>query len=264
MTTPGKKRNPVRYTKHLSEARFTLLLVLFVGLVFIAVPSSPPGIRELGIALMTTGVLSLFYDIMLRNSFLDEMREQLAKSLASEFSILNRIDEAGLIDIYQTFPTSEVANAFRTASEIRIMQTWIPDLVTMLKPLKYASTQGCNVMILLLDPNSDLAHVRAKDLGYSDTRIVSDKIRDNLHEIARFCQTEEITLNFEVRLHDTTPSVCIHSYDDISVVGFYLNKTPAIQNPQFITRGNTSYFSIAIHEHFSRVWATAKKYEGMF
>lgn len=263
MAPPKKNLKSVRYTKHLSEARLILLLVLFVGLIFLSVPSLPRWIKDLGIALMTTGVLSLFYDIMLRNSFLDEMRAQLAKSLASEFSVLNRIDEAGIIDIYQTFPTSEVADAFKTASEIRIMQTWIPDLVTLLKPLKYACSQGCSVMILLLDPNCDLAQVRGRDLGYSDTRIVSDKIKDNLNEIARFCQVEGTTLNFEVRLHDTMPSVCIHAYDDISIVGFYLNKTAAIQNPQFVTRGKTSHFAFAIHEHWARVWDNAKKVQGI-
>lgn len=264
MTTPASNRRSIRQTKHLSEARFILLVVLFVGLTFLAVPSFPRWIRDLGIALMTTGVLSLFYDIMLRNSFLDEMREQLAKSLASEFSVLNRISEAGIINVFQTFPTSEVANAFRTASEIRIMQTWIPDLVTLLEPLKYASKKGCRVKILLLDPDCDLADARGRDLGYPDTRVVTNKIKDNLHEISRFCQVEKINGNFEVRLHDTTPSVCIHSYDDTSIVGLYLNKTPAIQNPQFVTQGTNSYFSTAIDEHFSRVWSSAKKYDGIF
>lgn len=159
---------------HLSQARFVILLVLFVGVVFLAIPSSPKVVKDIGLALITTGAISLVYEIMLRESFLSEMKEQLAESLASEFEVLNRIDDAGIVDVYQTFPTTEVANAFSKASEVRIMQTWIPDLITLLRPLKQASINGCVVKVLLLDPSSYLAEARGRELGYSDPKTASD------------------------------------------------------------------------------------------
>jgi hypothetical protein len=245
---------------HLSQVRVVILFVVTVGVIFLAIPTPPKVIRDLGLALVTTGLISLIYEVMLRESFLNEMKEQLAESLASEFEVIKRIDKAGIIDIHETFPTSEVARAFSTASEVKIMQTWIPDLITLLRPLKQASMQGCTIKILLLDPSSPLAEARGKELGYSDPKTASDSIKNNLAEIVRFCRAEGIAGNIEVRLHSTIPSMSVHSYNDISYIGFYLNRIPAIQSPQFVVKGHSSYLSVIANRHFSNVWADAVSY----
>jgi hypothetical protein len=58
---------------------------------------------------------------MLRESFLNEMKEQISESLASEFEVIKRIKNAGIEDIHETFSTSEIAQAFSTASEVKIL-----------------------------------------------------------------------------------------------------------------------------------------------
>jgi hypothetical protein len=108
-----------------------------------------------------------------------------------------------------------------------------------------------------LNPDSYLAEARGRELGYPETKVVSDSIRNNLAEISRFCNEEGIVNSLEVRLHETIPSVCIHSYDDMMYVGFYLSRVPAIQNPQIVIKGNTSFFSVALNQHFSKIWSDA-------
>ncbi len=246
--------------KHTAQARFVILLVLFAGFVLRSIPGLPTFATEIGIALLTSGVISLVYEIMLRESFLSEMKAQLADSLSSEFEVLKRIDGAGITDVYRSLPTSDISKRFSTASRVRIMQTWMPDLLTFLGSLKEACSNGCVVQLLLLDPDSSLADVRGRDLGYPDPQMVSENTKSNLMEIRRFCLQEEMEDAFEIRLHNTIPSISLYSYDDIILIGFYLNKTPAIQNPQIEIRDSSSYFANIINQHYSRIWEASKPF----
>jgi hypothetical protein len=246
--------------RHTAQARFVILFVLFAGFVLRSIPGLPVFASEISIALLTSGVISLVYEIMLRESFLSEMKDQRADSLSSEFEVLKRIDSAGIIDVYRSFPSSDMAERFLAASKVRIMQTWIPDLVTFLGSLRESCTKGCVVELLLLDPDSSLAEVRGQDLGYPDPQMVSENTKSNLMEIRRFCLQEGIGHQFQIRLYNTIPSISLYSYDDIIFIGFYLNKTPAIQNPQIEIRENSSYFADVINKHYSRIWESAKPF----
>lgn len=259
----NRKKTPNSFARfmHLSQVRVVILLVVIAGLILLTIPTPPKVISDLGLALLSTGLISLVYEVMLRKSFLNEMKEQISESLASEFEVIKRIKNAGIEDIQENFSASEIAQSFSTASEVKIMQTWIPDLITLLQPLKKASIKGCSVKILLLDPTSPFAEARGKDLGYSNPTEPATSIRNDLAEIDRFCRNEGIT-NIEVRLHNTIPSMSIHSYDDISYIGFYLNRTPAVSSPQFIINNrDESYLSKIANHHFFTVWESSKEHK---
>lgn len=219
---------------------------------------------NLGFALVPAGIVSLSYEYFTREAFVTEMRQQLSSSLRSHFDAVDRLLSAGFVDLHDTLPTSQVARLFATAKEVFIAQTWIPDLVPLLRSLAKAAEKECKIRILLLSPDSGYTQLRTAELGYEESNQANINITANLAELSRFCRDKEaLRKQIEVRLYDAMPSACVYRADSTAYVGFFWRKLPAIQGPhiEFRTGPATGSFYGTIEAHFDDLWNAAKPYD---
>ena len=244
-----------------SKAGIVFLLISIVGCGLIFFAGSYHFSRDLGIALVPVGLIALAYELFLRQEFLGEMKLELSESLASHFDQFDRLRRAGVHDVVDTFPTTEVAKQMGGAENIRIVQTWIPDIITLLKPIVSALKRGAKARIVLLDPDSELASYRAKSLRYMDGTMASNNIRANLAEISRAAHVANVADRLEVRLFDALPIACIHAYDNEAVVGFFWQGIPAISGPQLVISRADSPLMATLDEHFENLWNDSRPYQ---
>ncbi|BCJ75309.1 hypothetical protein CS0771_48530 [Catellatospora sp. IY07-71] len=205
--------------------------------------------------------LAVLYEFFLRRSFLSHMSEELAASLNRYFVPYERLTLAGVRDIHEIFPTSDVVRGFANARSIRIVQTWIPDVIPMLRAMRAAAERGCKIQVLLLDPNSPVAPLRARELGYTELDATRQNVEANLAELRRFARLAGVAANLEVRLYDGLPVAAIHAYDDTIFMSLYWRQTPAIQGPQFEVRKGNSVLADTIELHIRDLWAAARHYD---
>lgn len=166
--------------------------IFAIGGLFIYFGSENHFIRDLGIALVPVGLIALVYEIFLRRNFLTEMRNEFSEAFYFHFESFDQITKAGLVRIHKTFPTNNVAEAFSTTNKIRILQTWIPDVVSLFGHLernreKLKENINFEIKILMLELDSEFAKVRSKELGFSE-QSVSKQIDICLDWLARFAK----------------------------------------------------------------------------
>lgn len=253
-----------------SRTTIILLSLFLLGLALLIVPKlvgiSETGfwghlLRDLGIAAVPLSAIALIYEHILREAIMNEMREKLGHTIRTHFEVVERVARAGLIDALPEFPTTRVADGFGEAKSIRILQTWIPDAITLLRPLQIACMRGAKVRILLLDPESPIAPKRALELGYSQPNATADNVNANLQEIRRFCTANGLLDHVEVRLYDALPVIAVHAIDDLIYVGTFWRKMPSINGPQLVARGSASFYVRAISQHFEDLWESSRIYD---
>jgi len=268
-----KNTNHLDYTHARTSRRigtiFISVVIVFVGIILVLLPFLPNAekspifgvLSNLGIAMIPAGVVAVAYEFLLRDSFVEEMRQQLSISLANQFEYFSRVEEAGIINIHDMFPTTDVASRFSSAKSIFIVQTWIPDIIPLLRSIENAINNGASIRILLMDPDSELAKVRSIELGYSSFDVASNNINTNIEELRRFSSRLSVQNKLEVRMYDATPVACYHQYDDTAFVGFYWRNTPAIQGPQIEFKVGNSSFCNVVLSHVGDLWENSNTME---
>lgn len=250
------------YTTALAILSVMVGIILIVASVFI--PERQIWLSQLargfGIALIPTGALGVLHGLFLRRSFLLEMKEQLSYSLNQYFVPFDRLTTAGVVDIHEIFPTTDAARVLAQARSISIVQTWIPDIIPMLRAMRTAAERGCRIRILLMNPDSTVASVRAKELGYTAPDATQRNVEANLAELRRFSKLHVVAQNLEVRLYDGLPAAAIHMFDDTIFLGIYWRQIPAIQGPQFEIRATNSFLTETIELHIDTLWDAALPY----
>ena len=242
-------------------------VILGILLLFLATISGIPQaasefLARFGTALIPSGAVAFVYNYALRQTFLKEMRSQLTESIHTEFSRLLEIQEAGLQRVHREFPSDQVAQGFSNAqNNILVFTTWIPNIVPIESAFLNAVKRDCRVKMLLLDPKSDFAKYRGKDLGYTDDEAVGREILANLTELDRFCSKNDISREVEIRLYrDATPTLVFFAYDDTFVFSPYYKRKMGLHTPQIEVRGATSLLVKTLIDHFDGVWETATPY----
>jgi hypothetical protein len=245
-----------------SKVKLVMLFTVTIGVIFLAVPTPPKFISDLGLAFVSTGLISIIYELAVRESLLENVKAQLAElidpfrnyveeyikgefaELAKKSERSNRLEGAGIIDVRKGLSTSELEEAFANASKVEIWQTWVHDLYTLLRRLQ----PGCCINILLLDPESYLVKLRSKALGFPDETAVISSIQINIEEIKRFYREDARTKNIriEVRLYNTIPPGAIHAWTDIKreettvYLGHYLHRRRAIHTKIHVLQGESA------------------------
>lgn len=72
---------------------------------------------------------------------------------------------SGLIATFSSLPNDLINNDIVQSSHIRILQTWMGNFIVIEENLITALRNDCKVQILLLNPESPLAKMRAIDIG---------------------------------------------------------------------------------------------------
>lgn len=248
---PESLRPVVRATRRYKAAIVALALLL-VGLALVVTPHLLTAIgaigevaRELGIVVLTTGLVSFIYEFVLRGSFVEEV-EGLLRS-HSEFG------NQGLYGIRPKLPIDKLNERFGNARhEVVILQTWIGNLIPIRESIVSACEKGCRIRILLLSPRSLHAALRGQEYGNTDKEYVGQQVNANLADL-RSVKNRFRPGNVEVRLYDGTPIFTIYGSDNHLFVGFYWRQLAAIEGPQLEIEGE-SVLGQRIWRHFENLW----------
>jgi hypothetical protein len=245
------------------------LIIAFIGVLLIILSQGsnpvPEYLKEylnlLGIALVPSGVISLIYEYMLRETFLREMRSQLLDSLQSEFSPLFAIKDAGIQALHDEFPADDIVEGISNAQiYIKIFTTWIPIIEKIERPFLNAAKRGCKIKILILNPDSPFAKSRSNDLGFASDTYVQGQINNGLDELVRYCSQNHILGKVDIRLYDSTPTLFFIAYDDTFIFCPYFKNKMGIHTWQIEVKGVNSFLVKSLTEHFDAIWKTAEPY----
>lgn len=222
--------------------------------------------RDFGIAVLVAGLVGTGYEYWLRNAFRAEVKQTLSQIINERHAELDKLRVAGVKTIYRVLPHAQLVDKFEGAERsIRILQTWSGDFNAIGYVLARAAKKGCEVNILLLNPDSPQAEQRGRDLGYEDATAVRALIRNDLSTLrksARQC-TEEARGRIKVKLYSSTPIMPIYGYDDTNVVGTYWRGRHSQEGPQYeLVRPESAdghpdgelYLAEAVDEHFNAIW----------
>jgi TIR domain len=179
----------------------------------------------------------------------------LSKEIAPELAGLHRLHTAGLIDVHSQMSSDIEANLGKAAREICILQTWIPNFPALETYLEKALARVDRIRILLLDPSSRFATIRSKEIGFPELDLVTEYIKGNINDLAKFCQENPGAANkLELRLYDGTPVLSLYASDDTYVLGLFWRGTRAVQGPQFVIEGANSFIAKNVANHFEDIW----------
>jgi hypothetical protein len=252
--------------RHLNAHKLALVAlgILITGMFLVMLPHLIQSdgawkaiVEHLGLVFVPSGLMALVYEVMLRRTFLDEIREQFSMSLGEHFRTIDRLHGAGVKDVHEALPDAVINAKLENASRsISILQTWIPNLLQIERSLAKAIERRCRVRILLLDPESAHADARNADLGYIDRNTIRHSIELNLKQLV--CFHAEVGDTFEVRLYSGTPVLSIYACDDTRFLGFYWRKRRSSQGPQFEVHGGASLMGLEADRHFEDLWTDSR------
>lgn len=168
---------------------------------------------------------------------------------------------SGFKATYPVFPLDHVVRSFETTrTRVLIFANWFPNTIQIEHSIVAAARNGCEVQIMLLNPESAHAKDRSRDLGYRDSDSVSHEIVGSLKELSRFVENEGVVDRVYVRLHDFTPTYILFGWHDAILLGLYLATVHALQGP-FMEFGRNSLMGQALLQDFEKKWASAQPYQ---
>jgi hypothetical protein len=100
-------------------------------------------------------------------------------------------------------------------------------------------------------------------LGYTVEEHVSNSIRANISDLARFSARYGLEGAIEVRLYQSLPSIHIYASDDKAIVGFFLHESPSTLAPQLEIEGIKTQFGKRIDGEFRKLWENAERIEDL-
>src|SRR5215208_2791695 len=243
-----RKRSPFEKLYHLLA--LIVVLVLVFGGAFLMVlphfwswpdhgPDSPIGIivRDFGLAALIAGLVGCGYEFVLRGAFAAELKENLLAVINERSGELDAVREAGIKTMHRRLPHAGLIDRFETAERsIKILQTWSGDFNAMGRSLKEAAERGCEIRILLLDPYSEQADFRGRDLGYVERNTVKSMINNDLATLRKVFKScnQSIRKCVHVKLYDSTPVMAMYGFDDTTIVGTYWRGIHSQEGPQLV------------------------------
>lgn len=205
-------------------------------------------IGGLGTTLLSIGVVSFLYEVYLRDSFLNDMRDSMniiVKESVSQYSeeikpLLNEaikenmppkytnIRESGIIDVYKEFYIDRLKIKIeRTSKIIRILRFWFDSFDKLKDPIiKAINERNCKVQIILVNPDSTEAiEKRVQNIDEYSAENIQEKIKRNIRLIEKIHEklNTDKKENIELRLHNSFISISYTQYDDTILAGFYLH-----------------------------------------
>lgn len=174
--------------------------------------------------------------------------------LDHSFRLQTMCSEIGVAGAYSVLSDVPLVKAFQSAErDIRILQTWTGNLPNIKDELARAAGRGCSVRVLLLNPYSEIAKYRSRDLEYID-ELGRDSILPELRMLAQAAAAPEAKGGLEVRVYDALPSISIYAYDHTRIVGVFWQKVFAMASPQVRIEADHGTLAPMIDAHFEAVW----------
>lgn len=181
---------------------------------------------------------------------------------------------AGVTRVASRFSETSFDDCVRSAEDIGILNTWMPNLDELVPSLKVALARNATVRILLLFPGSDVAQLRDEALRRTlpnDERggYVQESVAGGVRRNFAFLEglAEGIVRHgngkLEVRVYNSLPSISIYRADEHYFVGLFLHGKLAIQSPQIEIDGTNTVLGKHVQEEFETLWAAGQPIDPM-
>lgn len=212
-------------------------------------------LRDIGIALFPIGIVSLIYEIFLRNNFIGNMTQTIMQLMPSRYTNLR---ESGIIDVYSDLRIDKLKLDIEKVhkTEIRIIDIWMENInrieAALIESIVF---RGCEVKIMLWDPRSlDALENRSRALGNGVTlRRMVDNIILNLRHLDNIFETLEKYPNrekFQVKLYNSFIGVQYIGIGDECLVGIYLRERISSMGTILKVAGKQHFFYQELDKHF--------------
>ncbi|MFC9893172.1 DUF5919 domain-containing protein [Nocardia sp. NPDC127579] len=125
--------------------------------------------------------------------------------------------------------------------------------------LRQAIERGVKVEILLIDPTSEAATRRSREVA-GRGRSIAEGVKKNLALLNGMHKNSELTnvqRLLEVRLYDSSPGIAYYGIDDDAMVAFFMPDDISDQS-QHIDFSVSSVYGRMTSEYFSRVWDSSR------
>jgi hypothetical protein len=177
---------------------------------------------------------------------------------------------SGIARIHKNLDYHLLLDYMADASEIVILNTWIPELNILADALVDAIERGTYVSILMLYPDSDVAHLRSQALlGSSQARFREDRVRPGvrhclevLSAIARTVGPDRRS-NLRVRLYHSLPSISVYGVDDRAFFSVFVHGQLAVKSPQIEVRGQDSLMGRLVFRELETLWEIGQEFEDL-
>jgi hypothetical protein len=168
---------------------------------------------------------------------------------------------AGIVQLHPNLDYHRLNQYIAEASEVTILNTWIPGIDILADSLADAIERGVSVSILLLHPDSNIAQLRSEALQAANRarfrqNMVRPGIEHCLDVLAAVSQMvdEDHRRHLRVRLYDTLPSISLYGIDDRAFVSFFMHGHVAVKSLQIEVLGQTSLMGRCAFEEATALW----------
>ncbi len=214
--------------KNILIASFALI-ILGLLLIFVVAPETTyeSQISSIGLSLITAGIVAISLDKISLTAISEELNGVMSKGL-EEISVRNY----GVSNIEDYTSYTDIHEAIATSSEFTLVQTWSPDMKTILRHAEKMILNGGTMKVFLLHPSCASAFQRSMDLE-EDINYVSEKIRSDTNQVrslyrrlAKNYDISEEILSSSIRLfyYSSLPAFALYRTDKMLWVAFYWQK----------------------------------------
>jgi hypothetical protein len=170
------------------------------------------------------------------------------------------LQTATLVEHARLDPGGLIERVSRARESVTILETWTglleePFREPFLAGLRTALLNQATVRILLLDPDSEGAQLRAKELRQRDVPLA---IMANLHHLSRLRLelNEDVRIRLKVRVYDASPSVQMYRCDNKAFISFFPIDQSTYDAQQIETMMNTPIGDF-VQGRFEELWSAS-------
>lgn len=260
--------------------QFILLAIIVggIGVWLIVTPQSlpfPNVANDLGVAFLAAGTIGLALEFYTRRQFLYLMKQELVDAV-NQSTLYKKIDEIlargslggdlrelGVRRIHRernAIDFTKLINEAEKGTEIRILGVCLAGFMDRQTQvlLKKKLTEGCNIRLLIIDPESDFVKHRAME----ENRIYEDikqdiSAADVIHK--NFIQRrlpQNLRDKIELGHYNSAPAYFIFCTQSTMIVGFYLREGLGEFFPQLEIEIKGGGIHSSFGKHFEAVWRT--------
>ena len=176
----------------------------------------------------------------------------------------------GIVQVHPNLDYHLLLERMAGASEIVLLNTWIPGIDILADALADALGRGAAVSVLMLDPDSDVASLRSRALQEpTQARFQQDRVRPGVQHClevlaatARMVEPDRRN-NLRVGLYHSLPSMCVYGMDDTSFVSFFVHGRLAVKSIQIEVSGHDSVLGRLVADETAAMWRIAHELEDL-
>ena len=175
---------------------------------------------------------------------------------------------SGIVAVHNGLDYHLLVEHMHGASEIAILNTWIPELNLLADALVDALTRGTSVSILMLYPDSEIARLRTQSLESSTrARFAEDRVQSGVRHclevlaaIARSVD-DDSRRRLRVRLYHSLPSIAVYGVDDRAFVSVFLHGQLAVKSVQLEIHGRESTMGALAFGEMETLWEHGQEFK---